>query len=142
MKIRKSKRPDDYINVIPFIDVLLVLLIFFMVSSRFTQNAELHLSLPSADSKTEQQRTPEMIEITVEKDGSYAINGHAVVNKKPETLHQAIKEVAGSNTDIPIILSADAEATHQSVVTAMDVAGQLGFSKLSITTQHSDNSEK
>lgn len=138
MKIRKSKRPDDYINVIPFIDVLLVLLIFFMVSSRFTHNAELHLSLPSADTKEEQQRLPETIEITVEKDGSYAINGRAVINKKPESLHQALKEVAGDHTDIPLILSADAEATHQSVVTAMDVAGQLGFSRLSITTQHSD----
>lgn len=139
MKIRKSKRPDDYINVIPFIDVLLVLLIFFMVSSHFSQNADLHLSLPSADAKEQQQRSPEMIEITVEKDGSYAINGKAVVNKKAETLHQALKEVAGDRTDIPLILSADAEATHQSVVTAMDVAGQLGFSKLSITTQHNDN---
>jgi len=138
MKIRKSKRPDDYINVIPFIDVLLVLLIFFMVSSRFTHNAELKLSLPSADSKVEQQRQLETIEIGVSVDGSYSVNGRSLINKKPETLRNALQEVAGEHRDVPLILSADADATHQSVVTAMDIAGQLGFSKLSITTRRDE----
>lgn len=135
MKIRKSARPDDYINVIPFIDVLLVLLIFFMVSSRFTHNAELRLSLPSADSPAEQQRQVDSIEIGVGADGTYAINGRGVANSKAETLYRALAEVSNGNKDIPLILSADAEATHQAVVTAMDVAGQLGFSKLSVTTR-------
>lgn len=138
MKIRKSARPDDYINVIPFIDVLLVLLIFFMVSSRFTHNAELRLSLPTADSKVEQQRLDETIEIAVGADGSYSINGRSLINKKPETLRNALKEMAGERRDLPMILSADADATHQSVVVAMDVAGQLGFSKLSITTRRDE----
>jgi biopolymer transport protein ExbD len=138
MKIRKSKRPDDYINVIPFIDVLLVLLIFFMVSSRFTHNAELRLSLPTADSNAEQQRQTETIEIGVGADGSYSINGRSLINKKPETLRNALKEIAGERRDLPMILSADADATHQSVVTAMDVAGQLGFSRLSITTRRDE----
>jgi len=139
MKIRKSARPDDYINVIPFIDVLLVLLIFFMVSSRFTHNAELRLSLPTADSKVEQQRQAETIEIGVGVDGSYSVNGRNLINKKPETLRNALKEVAGGHYDLPLILSADADTTHQSVVIAMDVAGQLGFSKLSITTRRDEN---
>jgi len=139
MKIRKSTRPDDYINVIPFIDVLLVLLIFFMVSSRFTHNAELRLSLPTADSKVEQQRQLETIEIGVSVDGSYSVNGRSLINKKPETLRNALKEVAGEHRDLPLILSADADATHQSVVIAMDVAGQLGFSKLSITTRRDED---
>lgn len=135
MKIRKSARPDDYINVIPFIDVLLVLLIFFMVSSRFTHNAELRLSLPSADSSAEQQRRLDTIEISVGADGSYAVNGRAVANGKAQTLYRALSEVSNGNREIPLILSADAEASHQAVVTAMDVAGQLGFSKLSVTTR-------
>ena len=139
MKIRKSARPDDYINVIPFIDVLLVLLIFFMVSSRFTHNAELRLSLPTADSKVEQQRQDETIEIGVSADGSYSVNGHNLINKKPESLRNALKEVAGERRDLPMILSADADATHQSVVIAMDIAGQLGFSKMSITTRRDEN---
>lgn len=138
MKIRKSARPDDYINVIPFIDVLLVLLIFFMVSSRFTHNAELRLSLPTADSKSEQQRQAETLEIGVGADGSYSINGRSLINKKPETLRNALKEIAGERRDLPMILSADADATHQSVVIAMDIAGQLGFSKLSITTRRDE----
>lgn len=138
MKIRKSNRPDDYINVIPFIDVLLVLLIFFMVSSRFTHNAELRLSLPSADSDTTQQRQMDSIEITVGANGSYAVNGRGLANNRPETLYRAIEEVSNGNKEIPLILSADADATHQSVVTAMDVAGQLGFSKLSVTTRRNE----
>lgn len=135
MKIRKSTRPDDYINVIPFIDVLLVLLIFFMVSSRFTHNAELRLSLPSADSSVEQQRQLNTIEISVGADGNYALNGRALANNKAETLYRALSEISNGDKETPLILSADAEATHQAVVTAMDVAGQLGFSRLSVTTR-------
>jgi biopolymer transport protein ExbD len=135
MKIRKSKRPDDYINVIPFIDVLLVLLIFFMVSSQFTHNAELRLSLPTADSQAEQQRQKDAIEIDISAEGNYSINGHNLPDKKPETLRRALGGVSGGHHDLPLILSADADATHQSVVTAMDIAGQSGFSKLSITTR-------
>jgi len=135
MKIRKSRRADDYINVIPFIDVLLVLLIFFMVSSQFTHNAELRLSLPTANSQAEQQRLRDTIEIGISVDGNYSINGRTLADKRPETLRRALDAAAGEHRDAPLILSADADATHQSVVTAMDIAGQLGFSKLSITTR-------
>lgn len=141
MKLRKRARQDDYINVVPFIDILLVLLIFFMVSSRFTHNAELELNLPSAEVTTGQQRQPETVELSVHEDGSYSINGQPVVDNKPDTLRQGLHDVAGSRTDIPLILSADAKATHQAVVTAMDVAGQLGFSKLSITTRRDESAE-
>ena len=141
MKLRKRSRQDDYINVVPFIDILLVLLIFFMVSSRFTHNAELKLDLPSAEVTEGQQRQPDTVEVTVHEDGSYSINGRSMVDNKPETLRQGLNEVAGERTDIPMILSADAKATHQSVVTAMDVAGQLGFAKLSITTRRDEDAE-
>lgn len=141
MKLRKRSRQDDYINVVPFIDILLVLLIFFMVSSRFTHNAELKLDLPSAEVTAGQQRQPDTVELAVHEDGSYSINGRSMVDNKPETLRQGLHEVAGNRTDIPLILSADAKATHQSVVTAMDVAGQLGFSRLSITTRRDEDAE-
>ena len=141
MKLRKRSRQDDYINVVPFIDILLVLLIFFMVSSRFTHNAELKLDLPNAEETAGQQRQPDTIELAVHEDGSYSINDQSIADNKPETLRKGLHEVAGENTDIPLILSADAKATHQSVVTAMDVAGQLGFSKLSITTRRDEDTE-
>ena len=141
MKLRKRVRQDDYINVVPFIDVLLVLLIFFMVSSRFTHNAELKLDLPTAEETAGQQRQPDTVELAVHEDGSYSINDQSMVDNKPETLRKGLHEVAGDRTDIPLILSADAKATHQSVVTAMDVAGQLGFSKLSITTRRDEDAE-
>lgn len=141
MKLRKRARQDDYINVVPFIDVLLVLLIFFMVSSRFTHNAELKLDLPTAEETAGQQRQPDTVELAVHEDGSYSINGQSMVDNTPETLRKGLREVADDHTDIPLILSADAKATHQSVVTAMDVAGQLGFVKLSITTRRDENAE-
>lgn len=141
MKLRKRSRQDDYINVVPFIDILLVLLIFFMVSSRFTHNAELKLDLPSAEVTAGQQRQPDTVELSVHEDGGYSINGRAMVDNKPETLRKGLHEISGDRTDIPMILSADAKATHQAVVTAMDVAGQLGFSKLSITTRRDEDAE-
>ena len=141
MKLRKRSRQDDYINVVPFIDILLVLLIFFMVSSRFTHNAELKLDLPSAEETAGQQRQPDTVELAVHEDGSYSVNDQSMIDSKPETLRKGLHEVAGDRTDIPLILSADAKATHQAVVTAMDVAGQLGFSKLSITTRRDEDTE-
>jgi len=141
VKLRKRSRQDDYINVVPFIDILLVLLIFFMVSSRFTHNAELKLDLPSAEETAGQQRQPDTVELAVHEDGSYSVNDQSMIDSKPETLRKGLHEVAGDRTDIPLILSADAKATHQAVVTAMDVAGQLGFSKLSITTRRDEDAE-
>lgn len=141
MKIKRKLRQEEHINVVPFIDILLVLLIFFMVSSRFTHNAALQLNLPQADAGAQQQ--PEaVIEISVNADGSYAINGQSVANSSAAALRQSLHRVAGERIDTPLILSADANATHQSVVRAMDVAGQLGFSKLSITTVRDEKSAK
>ena len=141
MKLARRPRQDEYIYVVPFIDILLVLLIFFMVSSRFTHNAELRLNLPTAEVTAGQQRQPETVELAVHENGTYSVNGRSVLDTKPETLHKALREVAGDRTDIPMILSADAKATHQAVITAMDVAGQLGFAKLSITTRRDENAE-
>lgn len=141
MKLRKRPREDDQINVVPFIDILLVLLIFFMVSSRFTHNAELRMELPKAEVTAGQQRQPETVELAVHQDGSYSVNGRPLVDNKPETLRKGLREVAGTRTDIPMILSADANATHQAVVTAMDVAGQLGFARLSITTRRDEDAD-
>ncbi len=141
MKLRKRSRQEDYINVVPFIDILLVLLIFFMISSRFTHNAEIKLDLPTAEVTDGQERQPETVELAVHEDGSYSINGQSMVDKTPETLRKGLREVADDRTDIPMILSADAKATHQSVITAMDVAGQVGFVKLSITTRRDEDAQ-
>lgn len=138
MKLPRRERQDDYIPVVPFIDILLVLLIFFMVSSTFTQNAELRLQLPRAQQATAQQREVQTLEVSVHADGSYAVNGRSLVDHKPETLRRAMKETAGEHTDIPMVLTADGNASHQAVVTVMDVAGQLGFAKISITTQRDE----
>ena len=117
-----------------YIDVVFLLLIFFMVSTTFTRERELTLQLPEAvaDSAAE---TPEFIEIEVSVDGEYAIDQQRLVNRERETLARALREKAQGNLELPLIITADANATHQAVMTAMDVAGELGFTRLRLTAQ-------
>lgn len=136
MKFRRQRTEEVSVNLTPLIDVVFLLLIFFMVSTTFTKETHLEIDLPEADGKVaEQQEVLESIEILIAQDGSYSVNGLALVNTQPKTLRAALKELSENNTRHPLIITADSDTPHQSVVTAMDVAGQLGFVKLSITTR-------
>lgn len=134
MKFERKIHDELSINITPLIDVVFLLLIFFMVTTTFTRETRLLVNLPEADAALT-ETLPEQIEITVSRSGTYTINGRALVNADIETLMQGIELVSGNDRSIPILLTADAEATHQSVVTAMDGIGQLGFNRLSIATQ-------
>ncbi len=135
MKFRRQVRTEEGVNLTPLIDVVFLLLIFFMVSTTFTKETHLTIDLPegSGEKMVEQ---PQKIEILINADGSYAVNGKSLVNQKLETLKAALKKTASGKADIPLIITADAKTPHQSVVTAMDAAGQLGFVHLSITTRN------
>ena len=129
-----QREDDPEINLISMIDVLLVLLIFFMISTTFEREARIRVQLPHAsDAPVPQAR--EQVVITVTASGSYLVNGRALVNSSAETLREALSRAAGADRG-PIMIRADARTTHQSVVTAMDVAGQLGFARLDIATTH------
>ncbi len=134
MKFRRQKTADNTVNVTPLIDVVFLLLIFFMVSTTFTKETELSINLPEAAGEVTES-VPDSIEIGIDAEGHYSLNDTALVNQKVLTLMKGLDKLAEGNTDRPVIIRADAKASHQAVVTAMDAAGRSGFVHLSITTQ-------
>jgi biopolymer transport protein ExbD len=134
MKLQSRSREEPEINVISLVDVLLVLVLFFMVSTSFLRETEISLQLPEASVEGQAASAEETLEIMITESGSYLVNGRELVNNERRTLRAAIERLAGAKRDVPVFIRADAGATHQSVVTAMDVAGQLGFVRLNIAT--------
>ncbi len=135
MKLQQSRSRDEpEINVISLVDVLLVLVVFFMVSTSFLRDTEISLHLPEATANSPASAPSDSLEIAVTQGGSYLVNGRELVNNEQRTLRTAIERLIGDRRDMPVFIRADALATHQSVVTAMDVAGQLGFVKINIAT--------
>ena len=116
------------------IDVVLLLLIFFMVSTSFVKQSQITIRLPEADSAAVVQEVAEQLDIMITEQGTYLINGRELINSRPETIRNALQKLSGGNTNLPLTISADANARHQHVVTAMDVAGKLGFVKINIAT--------
>ena len=134
MKFRRQRLEEVSVNLTPLIDVVFLLLIFFMVSTTFTRETQLSIDLPEASGEpreTEQKQ----IEILIDETGAYRVNGQGLVDGNMRTLQAAIYKISAGDTTLPMLISADAEATHQSVVRAMDAAGQMGFVHLSITTR-------
>ncbi len=131
-----SRRPkeDPEINLIPLIDIALLLVIFFMLSSTFMNEGRVKIELPQASlTPTGRQKTDPIV-VSVTQSGSYRVNDRELINSSKDTLRAAIQEVAGADREKPVTVRADARATHQSVITAMDVLGKLGFVKINIAT--------
>ena len=116
------------------IDVVLLLLIFFMVSTSFVKQSQITISLPQADNAAVVEEVPDQIDIMITETGSFLVNGRELINSRVETIRNALQKVSGGNSNLPLTISADANAKHQDVVTAMDVAGRLGFTRISIAT--------
>ncbi len=135
MQLRDTKPEDPEINLISLIDVVFLLLIFFMVSTTFEQQAVLKVDLPEASSVTRPEKQFDSFELVIDINGQYYLNDRQLVDGRPSTLRAAFNEAAGENRDIPIILRADAGTPYHFVVTAMDVMAQLGFTRLSIATE-------
>jgi biopolymer transport protein ExbD len=126
-----SDEPD--VNLTPLIDVVFLLLIFFMVSTTFEHQSRIQVELPEASAEP---TTPEdeSLEIIVDAEGRYFIGEEQVVNTKLKTLKGAIAKVIGDRTDMPVIVRADANSPHQSVVTVLDATSQLGLTRISLAT--------
>lgn len=133
MQLRPRRREEPEIVVIPLIDVLLMLLIFFMVATTFNRMGALNIVLPEADSSTavSQHRS---VNISIDADGRYYVNRQEVINTELDTLKQAIATAAGDDTTPQIVLQADRRTQLQSVVRAMDAARQLGFVHITFAT--------
>ena len=133
MNLRTRPREDPEINLTSLIDVVLLLLVFFMVSTSFLKATEIRLQLPQAEAVPRVEPNIE-IEIMISAAGDYFVDGQELVNRRAETLQRALEQVAGERRELPITIRADGRASHQSVVTAMDVVGRLGFSRIMIAT--------
>ena len=134
MKFRRKATEELAINITPLIDVVFLLLIFFMVTTTFNRETRLLVNLPQADAEAAEV-LPDQIEIIVARDGNFSINGRVLLDNRIETLMRGLEVESGGDRSLPVLLVADAEATHQSVVTAMDALGQSGFTRLNIATQ-------
>ena len=134
MKLTARAKEQPEVNMTSLIDVVLLLLIFFMVSTSFVKQSQISIRLPEADSSAVVDEVPQQLDIMITEQGTFLVNGRELVNNRPETIRNAFQKVSGGNTQLPLTISADANARHQFVVTAMDVAGKLGFSKISIAT--------
>jgi biopolymer transport protein ExbD len=134
MKLSLRPRTQPEVNLTSLIDVVLLLLIFFMVSTSFVKQSQITISLPQADSAEVVEEVPDQIDIMITETGSFLVNGRELINSRVETIRNALQKVSGGNSNLPLTISADANAKHQDVVTAMDVAGRLGFTRISIAT--------
>lgn len=134
MKLGKQSRPEPEVNLTPLIDVVFLLLIFFMVSTSFVRQSQITIRLPEAERTALPDVPPEQVDIMITEQGTYFVNGRELINNRPETIRNALQRVSDGRTGLPLTISADANARHQYVVTAMDVAGRLGFARISIAT--------
>jgi biopolymer transport protein ExbD len=134
MNLRPRPKEEPELSMTPLIDVVLLLLIFFMVSTTFIDESRIKIQLPQAGTAPAPQQQRDPIEITVTASGEFRVDDQVLLNNSPATLSAAVSKVAGERRDLPITIRADARATHQSVVTAMDVVGRLGFRAINIAT--------
>ena len=140
MNFRHRSRDEPEINLIPFIDVLLVVLIFLMLSTTYSKFTELQVKLPVADS--EQQRDyPKEIIVAVGADGRYAVNKITVEGRSVETMALALQDAAKAGKDSVVIISADATAAHQSVITVMEAARRAGLNQITFATQSANQAK-
>ncbi len=136
MNFRNRPHDEPEINLIPFIDVLLVVVIFLMLSTTYSKFTELQVKLPTADA--EQQRDyPKEVIVSVSSDGRYMVNKVLVAGKSIDTLGAALTDAAKAGKDSVIIISADATASHQSVITVMEAARRQGLTQITFATQSS-----
>jgi len=132
---RRLDPPD--LNLTPLIDVVFLLLIFFMVSTTFDRETRINVTLPQADAEQAEEQ-PKAVEVTVDADGTYYVNQEEVVNTRIETLKRAMGKVARGDKQLPVVINADAKTPHQSVITIMDAARQLGLLHITFAARQPD----
>ena len=136
MNFRPKPRDEPEINLIPFIDVLLVILIFLMLTTTYSKFTEMQLRLPVADTEAQRDYNKEVI-VAVSSDGRYMVNKTQIAGRSVEAIAAALTEAAQAGRDTVVIISADASATHQSVITVMEAARRSGLNQITFATQSS-----
>ena len=135
MNFQKGKKVDDLeINFIPLIDVLLVIIIFLVVSTTFARFSQLKINLPTAEANVS-ENNPEYINVTISKEGEYAINEKPITAKTVSDLTIKLREVTVNKVDYPLVINADALASHQSVINVMEASRKAGLTKITFSTK-------
>jgi biopolymer transport protein ExbD len=134
MNLLSRSREEPEINLTSLIDVVLLLLVFFMVSTSFVREAEINIRLPEASAQPVEDTDSDVLEIGITASGNFLINGRQLLNSDRRRLRAAIERVMGERRDIDVIIRADAESALQATATAMSVAGELGFTSFNIAT--------
>ncbi len=133
MKFRRQRKDELALNLTPLIDVVFLLLIFFMVSTSFTSETQLAVNLPQADGSPA-SNSPRQLNLMISADGQFRLNGERV-DSTAQAVRTALRQQAGQRRDLPLTIAADGNAAHRHVVTALDAAHTLGFQRLSIAAQ-------
>jgi biopolymer transport protein ExbD len=135
VKFRRKPRENVEINLASLIDVVFILLLFFVVTTTFTRETQLKVDLPEAATGTPPEQTElKQLEILIAADGTYSLNAKQLLKSDLDGLMAALQKESDGDSSLPLIISADAKAQHQAVITAMDAAGKLGFAHLRMTT--------
>ena len=135
MNFQRGKKHEDLeMNLVPLIDVLLVIIIFLVVSATFSRVSELQINLPTAEANTPQDK-PVVVTVDVDASGRYVVNSMDVSEKTVEAISLALRKAAGEGKDPTIVINADAASTHQSVVNVMEAARQVGYTHITFATQ-------
>ncbi|HNP34607.1 MAG TPA: biopolymer transporter ExbD [Woeseiaceae bacterium] len=141
MKLSTRPRTQPEVNLTSLIDVVFLLLIFFMISTSFVKQSQIEIRLPETDGAPLTQEPAERIDIMITETGSVYVNGRELINNRAATIRNALRKVSGGDNSLPLTISADANAKHQYVVTSMDVAGRLGFTQINIATVNDPGDE-
>ncbi len=142
MNLRPRVRPTPDINLTPLIDVVFLLLIFFMVSTTFEKETQIKIQLPEATSEATAEQVPEVLKITVDRTGRFYVNQQEVVNTELETLKRAIQKAAAGEKELPVVISADARTPHQAVIKVLDAASSLGFVRMTFAAGHARSADE
>ena len=134
MKFKRRQVEDIHINLTPMIDCLLFILVFLLLSTTFNQMSRMNLTLPDAQGVPPKQYDKK-IEVVVDASGHYSVNGQSLSSKETSDLNTAIKQISNERRDLMFVIAADAKVAHQDVIRVMDVAGQLGFVNVNISTK-------
>lgn len=134
MNFRHRPKRSVELSMTPMIDVVFLLLIFFMVTTSFNRESQLKINLPEAKGSI-QKAEDKRIVLTIGADGLYYVNNKLLVNQKLNTLKRALRQAAGKKRNLPFIINADAKTPHQAVISALDVAGEIGFTRITFAAK-------
>jgi biopolymer transport protein ExbD len=137
MNLRPHRKQPPDVNLTPLIDVVFLLLIFFMVSTTFERESQIKVQLPEAAAQEAVEQEEEILDITIDVEGRFYVNQREVVNTDVDTLKRAIAKEIGDKQDLPVVITADANASYQAVIRAMDASSQLGLNQISFPISES-----